>query len=90
MERANISAETLRKQILAAEEDLAKLKKRLADTEAESLQNADLVDESQDTADDSSQKQTHKQWPLNLEEYQRYGRQMIVPSVGNLGKADFH
>jgi len=27
-----------------------------------------------------------KKWPLELEEYKRYGRQMIVPNIGIQGE----
>jgi len=73
MEAANASAEALKKQIKDTEEQLLRLKEQLAIWElsehTDSLPIRDPV--------------TH--WPLSPEEYKRYGRQMIVPSIGIQG-----
>lgn len=75
MDAATKTAESLRAQIEATEEQLRKLKEQLADLEdqntSQNVQESDPV--------------TQRKWPLSLEEYKRYGRQMIVPSIGNQG-----
>ncbi|KAG9243129.1 molybdenum cofactor synthesis protein-like protein [Calycina marina] len=75
MESANASAEGLRKQISETEESLRKLKAQLHQFEFQ---------EKSDSAKTVSLDE-HK-WPLSAEEYKRYGRQMIVPSVGIQGQ----
>ena len=74
MDSANASAEALRKQISEAEDQLSLLKKQLAQVEAASTVNSIKDINLND----------HK-WPLSGEEYKRYGRQLIVPSVGIQG-----
>ena len=86
MERVNISAAALRKQIFAAEEDLAKLKTQLAEFEAQNLESTVLGHESEESRVESSREQAERRWPLSSEEYQRYGRQMIVPNIGIQGQ----
>ncbi|PVH85785.1 molybdenum cofactor synthesis protein-like protein [Cadophora sp. DSE1049] len=71
MDSATASAETLRKQISATEDDLKRLKAQLASVEAQDAEAA---------------KGIAGKWPLSEEEYRRYGRQMIVPSVGIQGQ----
>lgn len=79
MESANASAEALKKQILDTETELLKLKAQLAEVEyAQALESLSVGNEPGRVTP------THK-WPLSLEEYKRYGRQMIVPSVGIQG-----
>lgn len=78
METASESADALRKQITAAEEELQRLKSRLADLER---LNADTKRLGNETANE------HQRWPLSPAEYKRYGRQMIVPSIGLKGKS---
>lgn len=74
MESANASAEALRKQISETENSLRELKEQLAQIEAR--ENVPRVEDLQ-TND--------QKWPLSAEEYKRYGRQMIVPSIGIQG-----
>lgn len=74
MELANASAEALRKRISATEETLRELKEQLTQ-----IEHGDTV-KSAKTPPNSG-----LQWPLLPEEYKRYGRQMIVPSIGILG-----
>ncbi|KAK2754204.1 Urmylation protein [Arachnomyces sp. PD_36] len=74
--------ENLRQQIAATEDQLARLKKDLAALEEKSetaetttkLHNGDNITK------------TGRKWPLSLEEYKRYGRQMIVPQMGIQGQ----
>lgn len=73
MESANASAEALREQILVTEETLRRLKEKLAQIES---------DDNSNSAKNSSR---CPKWPLSPEEYKRYGRQMIVPSIGIQG-----
>jgi adenylyltransferase/sulfurtransferase len=61
---------SLRTQITATEEQLAGLKRDLANAEAQS--------ERAETHEG--------QWPMLQEEYKRYGRQMIVSQVGLKGE----
>lgn len=92
MEAATQSIQSLRKQILDTEAQLASLKVQLEKTEAKiSLGSLSLDDEStNEKGDENSFANKLKdingtKWPLSAEEYKRYGRQMIVPSVGLQG-----
>lgn len=81
MESANAGAEALRKQIEVTEAELERLKAQLAQVEAtQGLENLSIGSEP-----DLVTQETQQKWPLSLEEYKRYGRQMIVPSVGIKG-----
>jgi hypothetical protein len=82
MNSANAGAEALKKQILETEAQLQRLKDQLAQVEAGSLEqsvNGLSVSESPVTED--------RKWPLSAEEYKRYGRQMIVHSIGIQGNS---
>ena len=74
MESANASVEALRKQILDTEESLRELREQLAQIESR-----DVIK----IAKNSSINEL--KWPLSSEEYKRYGRQLIVPSIGIQG-----
>lgn len=80
MNAATQTAEQLRRQILGVEDQLKKLKEQLAEVEARN--------EVQTSLDSLSMQDpvTNGKWPLSSEEYKRYGRQMIVPSIGIKGK----
>ena len=78
MDQATKSAETLRKQIAATEEELIRLKGQLAAVEEREVQNLNSLSLQEDPVT--------RKWPLELEEYKRYGRQMIVPNIGIQGK----
>ena len=82
MESANASAEALRKQIAATEAELSRLKAQLAQVEAGAVTQKI---ESMSVADCLVTQDEDRKWPLLAEEYKRYGRQMIVPSVGIQG-----
>ena len=82
-------ATSLRRQIAETESELAFLKLQLLNIEekdpntkspAATGANAPSPPEEDDLV-------THgnRNWPLNLEEYKRYGRQMIVPDIGIQG-----
>ena len=74
MDGAKRSAEQLREQIAKAEEELKLLKAQLAEAEGVA------------TDFPSSASQNSWKWPLKAEEYQRYGRQLILPAVGVQGE----
>jgi adenylyltransferase/sulfurtransferase len=79
MDKANASAEVLKRQIAATETELSRLKEQLAKLESGSKglgEGGGLV--------------THREsrWPLSQDEYKRYGRQMIVPNYGIQGNLD--
>ncbi|KAH8602616.1 hypothetical protein B0O99DRAFT_498519 [Bisporella sp. PMI_857] len=76
MDSANIRAEALRKQIQDTEEQLHALRDQLAQLEA--------YNSTESATQDLSISET--KWPLSSEEYRRYGRQMIVPSIGIQGQ----
>lgn len=80
MESANAKAEALRRQIQATEAKLVRLKRQLAQVEGAAISQRITGLSLQDPAT-----QQDKRWPLLPEEYKRYGRQMIVPSVGIQG-----
>lgn len=80
MESANASAEALKKQIEATELELARLKAQLAQVEAGDV--TQKINALEIGAENAGLVTQQKQWPLLPEEYKRYGRQMIVPSVG--------
>lgn len=70
METSNNRAQALREQIAATEKELQNLKEQLASIGEKSY------------GEDDTKK---SKWPLYPEEYLRYGRQMIVPSIGMEG-----
>ena len=78
MEPANASAEALRKQIATAEAELKKLRAQLAQVEADAV-----IQKTEGLS--LNEHPVTKKWPLLPEEYKRYGRQMIVPSIGIQG-----
>ena len=77
MDQATKSAETLRRQIAATEEELSRLREQLAVIENEEVQNLKGLS--------LKEGPVTRKWPLELEEYKRYGRQMIVPNIGIQG-----
>lgn len=80
MESENDDAKALRQLILATELRLENLKNELADVERRSSPNR--LTEGQDELESLKD----SKWPLTPEEYSRYGRQMIVPSIGIQGE----
>jgi adenylyltransferase/sulfurtransferase len=69
-------AALLRQQISDHEQAVQTLRKQIAE-----LEQADKAELQPDKSDVGSS------WPFSPEEYSRYGRQMIVPSVGLKGKS---
>ncbi|KAL5345604.1 hypothetical protein ACLOAV_009358 [Pseudogymnoascus australis] len=84
MESENDDAKALRQLILATELRLEKLKNELADVERRSSPNR--LTEGQDELESLKD----SKWPLTPDEYLRYGRQMIVPSIGIQGQLRLH
>ena len=77
MDQATRSAEALRRQIAVTEEELRSLREQLAAVEEKGVQNLKGLSLEEDPVT--------RKWPLELEEYKRYGRQMIVPNIGIQG-----
>ncbi|KFY06778.1 hypothetical protein V492_07754 [Pseudogymnoascus sp. VKM F-4246] len=82
MASENNDAAALRQLILATELRLENLKEELADLETRSGRTDEKPDELESLKD--------SKWPLTPEEYLRYGRQMIVPSIGIQGQLRLH
>jgi adenylyltransferase/sulfurtransferase len=80
MDGQNLSADALQEQISATEKKLAELK--------EQLRKIEDTDKAEAQPDATSTAAGSEKWPLTPEEYNRYGRQMIVPSIGLKGKHD--
>ncbi|CZR51019.1 related to molybdenum cofactor biosynthetic protein [Phialocephala subalpina] len=83
MDAATQTAEQLRQQITATEEQLQKLKEQLASVET---QNEAPGIETPLNDLSVQHPVTPGKWPLSSEEYKRYGRQMIVPNIGIQGQ----
>jgi adenylyltransferase/sulfurtransferase len=82
METVNLGADALRNEIANTEKQLQDLKEKLREIEEQSKADDQPQDHVLDKA--SSQSDPPK-WPLTQEEYARYGRQMIVSSIGITG-----
>ncbi|KAE9381236.1 molybdenum cofactor synthesis protein [Stipitochalara longipes BDJ] len=78
MDKATKSVEALRRHIAATEEELKKLKEQLA-----AIENEEVPDVKGLSLEEGP---VTRKWPLELEEYKRYGRQMIVPNIGIQGQ----
>lgn len=93
LHKNKLTVEKLRSQIVQLEKQLASLKMDLAKAESSQLSefpanrivttpcNSDLAPY-QSAASKSSSDWT---WPLDIDEYKRYGRQMIMPEIGLKG-----
>ncbi|KHJ32755.1 putative molybdenum cofactor biosynthetic protein [Erysiphe necator] len=77
MDIANISADELKRVITATERKLQRLKVQLANVEAQNDHNNEL---------EQQLEVAESRWRLLPEEYQRYGRQMVVPKIGIQGQ----
>ncbi|KAI5287037.1 Urmylation protein [Ascosphaera acerosa] len=80
------SRETLQRQIAAAEEQLARLRTELARTEQELELEPAAPPPVAAVAEPAHDPRAAGQLPLSLEEYRRYGRQMILPAIGLPGQ----
>ncbi|KUI66230.1 Adenylyltransferase and sulfurtransferase uba4 [Cytospora mali] len=76
MEIVKKSAEQLREQIFKTEQELNALREQLAEVEKESSA----------TPEEQENGIPAWKWPLTAEEYDRYGRQLILPNVGIHGQ----
>ena len=88
-----MSIEALNNRILEAENNLADLRRQLELAQAEASTNADLKASPPPSRDDFASGHPKElpdirttRLPLDLEEYKRYGRQIIVPSFGLEGQ----
>lgn len=81
MESGNSDADALKQLILATELRLENLKEELAELERRGSPNGHP-----DEGPDELESLKDSKWPLTPEEYLRYGRQMIVPSIGIQGQ----
>jgi adenylyltransferase/sulfurtransferase len=87
-----MSVEALRKQIVEAEKHLDDLRSQLHQAEQPTNPNHDTFPPQLNSAvpavsDTSISLPPNPDRPLELEEYKRYGRQMIVPCIGLEGQA---
>jgi len=82
-----MSLQSLKRQISETEAQLTALKEQLA--RIESNKDTDDVKEAQprEPVKDEASTNGKSKWPLTPEEYGRYGRQMIVPSIGIQGRS---
>ena len=78
MEDIDTKCASLRAQIAATESQLSALKQELEATEK---LHGETV-----PASTASSEHSERKWPLSAEEYQRYGRQMIVSQIGLPGE----
>lgn len=85
MEAAKISVEALRNQIAATERQLQELRDQLAGLESEDKADRQPPQPHEDGQPQDSREGDIPKWPLTQEEYNRYGRQMIVSSIGIKG-----
>lgn len=81
MDSARKSAQQLREHISKAEEELRSLREQLSRAEAEEQ----VKDQEAETVPPVDNGSAWK-WPLKAEEYDRYGRQLILPNVGIQGQ----
>ncbi|KAI9842453.1 MAG: Urmylation protein [Sclerophora amabilis] len=87
---------SLRKQIANAQSELDSLRKHLHQAEHEAgiqapdgavhVKPLEKVDNTQDTPNQNTTGRTAIGWPMPLEDYKRYGRQMIMPEIGLAGQ----
>ena len=84
------SIKSLSSKIASIEESLYHLKKQLESLEAQDLQ-AQTINGAQNSSGDSARRVAYhgelRLQRLDLEEYRRYGRQMIIPEFGLQGQA---
>ncbi|RYP52902.1 hypothetical protein DL768_001998 [Monosporascus sp. mg162] len=91
MDGATNKAEELRRQISQAEQQLEDLRRQLRDLESPRDEDAADQPEPQDPPPLTNGAETAEppatwNWPLEEEEYTRYARQLILPSVGIAGQ----
>lgn len=83
------AVETLRSQIIRLENQLAHLNVKLveAETSASAILHPGGSSNSDITEKEAalSKFDEHGRWPLDADEYKRYGRQLIMPEIGLKG-----
>lgn len=81
--------ETLRSQIIRVENQLADLKVKLVEAETSALTISHLGGSSRPDIREKevaiSKLDDRGRWPLDTNEYKRYGRQLIIPEIGLKG-----
>lgn len=86
MNSAEEKAKALRLQIADAENELARLKLQLLTLEEKTDEPKESKEpETIGSTADGLVTHDDSKWPMNLDEYKRYGRQMIVPDIGIQG-----
>lgn len=89
MSHSQTAAETLRSQIIHVENQLADLKVKLVEAETSAPTLSHLCGSSRPDIREKqvaiSKLDERGRWPLETEEYKRYGRQLIVPEIGLKG-----
>lgn len=89
MEVVDDAIQSLRAQIRNTEDQLKQLKRQLEEAE-QRKEEGNAKDEEQQfpaipLSNNPSQANGHWPWPLQPDEYKRYGRQMILPEIGLQG-----
>lgn len=89
MSRPQTEVETLRSQILRVENQLADLKVKLVEAETSAPTISHLGGSSRPDIREKevaiSKLDERGRWPLDTDEYKRYGRQLIIPEIGLKG-----
>ncbi|ESZ96277.1 hypothetical protein SBOR_3332 [Sclerotinia borealis F-4128] len=87
MDSADEKANALRLQIAETETELACLKLQLLNIEEKTDGPETIgINASSEKEKDGLVTNDQSKWPMSLEEYKRYGRQMIVPDIGIQGQ----
>ncbi|KAI2470059.1 ThiF family protein [Annulohypoxylon bovei var. microspora] len=87
MDSISNKADQLRDKIIQAEKELQDLRRQLTELESSCLNgNADQGFGSASDPDNSTEALPEWKWPMKEEEYSRYGRQLILPTVGIKGQ----
>lgn len=84
MKKFDLDAEVLRARINLLETQLLELKTQLAEVSKSDSPRQPSTGSTQGSP--ASSAGSARTWPLEIEEYTRYGRQMIMPEVGLQGK----
>ncbi|KAI1461691.1 adenylyltransferase [Annulohypoxylon moriforme] len=87
MDSVSNKAEQLRHKIVQAEKELQELRKQLTELESSNSRvNEDQGSSSIPDLNQHTETLPEWKWPLKEEEYSRYGRQLILPTVGIKGQ----
>jgi adenylyltransferase/sulfurtransferase len=81
-----MSVQSIKQKIIDTEAELIHLKQQLAKLELNQDASSDAKEAQPcEPVEDDASINGESRWPLTAEEYNRYGRQMIVPSIGIQG-----